>query len=497
MARLRRVLIANRGEIAVRVIRACRDLGIEPVAVYAPSEADAPHVRLADAAVPLPADEPAAGYLNPGLLVDLARRAAADAIHPGYGFLAENPVFAAACDAAGITFVGPSASVLARCGDKAAARAAAVAAGAPVLVGTQPVEPSEAATHARKIGFPLLIKAVGGGGGKGIHLVHDRGGFDRAFQLARGEAETAFGDGRVYLERWIRAPRHVEVQIVADAAGRVVHLGERACSVQRRHQKLIEEAPAPAIDAGLRARLADAAVRVARELGYRNAGTVEFLVDGDECFFIEVNARIQVEHTVTEATTGVDLVALQLRLAAGEPLPFEQDAVAARGAAIECRISAEDPHRQFFPSLGVIDGAIEPAGPGVRVDSGVWVGQRVSRHFDPLLAKIITYAPTRDEAIARMRRALAECAISGVDTTMPFHRWALEQPDFISGGYDVRFADAWGAGPQITDGDATAALVAAAWFARGTTALTLPADGAPSRWNAAGGADRRRAPRVR
>jgi acetyl/propionyl-CoA carboxylase alpha subunit len=276
------------------------------------------------------------------------------------------------------------------------------------------------------------------------------------------------------------------VQIFADAGGRVVHLGERACSVQRRHQKLIEEAPAPAVSPGLRARLADAAVRIARAFGYRNAGTVEFLVDGDDCFFIEVNARIQVEHPVSEAVTGVDLVALQLRVAAGEPLPFGQDDVEVRGAAVECRISAEDPHHGFLPSLGVVDGVIEPAGPGVRVDSGLWVGQRVSRHFDPLLAKVITHGSTRADAIARMRRALAEYAVSGVDTTVPFHRWAIDQPAFLSGDYTVRFADAWEAGPRSAGADRLAALVASAWFAKAATAPALPVDGAPSRWGAEG-----------
>jgi acetyl-CoA carboxylase biotin carboxylase subunit len=489
MASVRRVLIANRGEIAVRVIRACRDLGLVPIAVYAPSEAGAPHVRLADVALPLPTDEPSAGYLNPRVLVDLARQAGATAIHPGYGFLSENPAFATACEDAGLTFVGPPAAVLARCGDKAAARAAAVASGAPVLPGTPSLERAEAAAQAREIGFPVLIKAAAGGGGKGIHVVRQPADFERAFRLARGEAAAAFGDGRVYLERWLEAPRHIEVQIVADADGGLVHLGERACSLQRRHQKLIEEAPAPAISAGLRARLADAAMRVARELGYRNAGTVEFLVDGDECFFIEVNARLQVEHPVTEAVTGVDLVALQLRVASGEPLPFGQDDVVIRGAAVECRISAEDPHRGFLPSLGVIDGAVDPAGPGIRFDSGVWVGQRVSRHFDPLLAKIIAHAPTRFEAIVRMRRALTECAVSGVDITTPFHRWALDQPDFLAGDYNVRSADAWNDGPSSSDADRVAALIAAAWFAGTASGATLPVDGAPSRWSVEGRAE--------
>jgi acetyl/propionyl-CoA carboxylase alpha subunit len=481
MRPLRRLLIANRGEIAVRIARACRELGIAPVAVYAPVDAGAPHVRLADVALPLPGDAPADSYLNLPLLVDLARRAGADAVHPGYGFLAENPAFAAACEEAGLVFVGPPAAVLARCGDKAAARAAAAAAGVPVLPGTGPVTDAEAAHEARRLGFPLLIKAVGGGGGKGIHHVAAPHQLPAALRLARGEAQAAFGDPRVYLERWLEAPRHVEVQVLADTGGRVVHLGERACSVQRRHQKLIEEAPAPGLPPATRAALGEAAVAVARALGYGGAGTIEFLVEGDRFYFIEVNARIQVEHPVTEAVTGCDLVAWQLRLAAGEPLGLRQDDLAWHGAALECRISAEDPHAQFLPSLGVIDGLVEPSGPGIRVDSGLWVGQRVSRHYDPLLSKVIAWGPTREAALARMRRALREYYISGVDTTIPFHLWALEQPAFCAGTYDLRFAEGWSGGEV----DEVAVLAAAAWFARHVSAPRLPADGAGPRWVAA------------
>ncbi|MDR7486644.1 MAG: biotin carboxylase N-terminal domain-containing protein [Armatimonadota bacterium] len=485
MPPLRRLLIANRGEIAVRIVRACRDLGVSPVAVYAPIDADSPHVRLADDAFALPGDAPHDGYLNAPLLVDLARRAGASAIHPGYGFLAENPAFAAACEAAGIAFVGPPAEVLARCGDKAAARAAAAEAGVPVLPGTDPVGDDEAARAARAVGFPLLIKAVGGGGGKGIHLVRAPAELPAHLRLARGEAQTAFGDPRVYLERWLERSRHVEVQILADQQGRAVHLGERACSVQRRHQKLIEEAPAPGLDPGVRDALTDAAVRVATALGYRNAGTIEFLVEGDAFYFLEVNARIQVEHPVTEATTGVDLVASQLLIAAGEPLPFRQEDVRASGWAIECRISAEDPHGGFLPSLGRIDGVVEPAGPGIRVDSGLWVGQTVSRHFDPLLAKVIASGPTREAAIARARRALAEFAVSGVDTTIPFHLWALEQPAFVQGAYDVHFAEQWGGGPTLPEAERLAVLAAAAWFHRKRQRPALPTDGASPAWIAA------------
>ncbi len=481
----RRLLIANRGEIAVRIVRACRDLGIAPLAVYAPVDAGALHVRLADEAFPLPGDVPAESYLNISLLIDIARLASADAIHPGYGFLAENPALAAACEDAGVAFVGPPASVLEQCGDKAAARAAAASAGAPVLQGTGPVGDDEVDRAARTIGFPLLIKAVGGGGGKGIHLVRSPEELSAALRLARGEARAAFGDPRVYLERWLDRPRHVEVQILADAAGGVVHLGERACSVQRRHQKLIEEAPAPGLTPALREALASAAVRVARALDYRNAGTIEFLVDGGEFFFMEVNARIQVEHPVTETVTGVDLVAAQLAIAGGEPLPVRQEDVRWAGHAIECRISAEDPHGGFLPSLGRIDGAIEPAGPGIRVDSGLYAGQMVPRHFDPLLSKVIAGGPTRHAAIARMRRALGEYAISGVDTTIPFHVWALDQPDFVGGSYDIRFADTWSDRPASPDAERLAVLAAAAWFHERALRPALATDGAAPKWMAA------------
>jgi len=480
----RRLLIANRGEIALRIIRACRDLGISPVAVYAPIDADAPHVRLADEALPLPGDAPADSYLNAPLLVELARRSGAAALHPGYGFLAENPRFAALCEARGITFVGPPSAVLERCGDKAVARAVASAAGVPVLDGTGPVDDADAVRAAGAVGFPLLIKAAGGGGGKGIHLVRTLDELPAALRLARGEAQAAFGDPRVYLERWLPRPQHIEVQILADRFGQVVHLGERACSVQRRHQKLIEEAPAPGLAAGLREDLAAAAVRVAQALGYRNAGTMEFLVDGDAFFFIEVNARIQVEHPVTEVVTGADLVAAQLHIAGGEPLPIRQEDVRPTGVAIECRISAEDPHRGFLPSVGRVDGVVEPAGPGIRVDSGLWPGQVVSRHYDPLLAKVIAAAPTREGAIARMRRALEEYAISGVDTTIPFHLWALDQPAFRAGIYDARFAEAWESAPLSEEVERAAILAAAAWFYGRATTAALPADGAAPRWTA-------------
>ncbi len=485
MPRIRRLLIANRGEIAVRIIRACRDLGITPLAVYAPIDAGAPHVRLADDALPLAGDAPAESYLNIPALIDLARRAGADAIHPGYGFLAENPALAAGCDAAGIAFVGPPAAVLQRCGDKAATRAVASSAGVPVLPGTGPVSDDDVRRVASSVGFPLLIKAAGGGGGKGIHLVRSPADLERALRLARGEAQTAFSDPRVYLERWIEGPRHVEVQVLADGEGRVVQLGERACSVQRRHQKLIEESPAPGVPPRLREALGRAAVTLARAMGYRGAGTMEFLLDGDGWYFIEVNARIQVEHPVTEMVTGIDLVAAQLAIAGGEPLPARQEDIQWRGAALECRISAEDPHHGFLPSLGTIDGVHEPGGPGIRVDSGLWTGQAVSRHFDPLLSKVIAWGPTREAAIGRMGRALAEYAISGVDTTIPFHLWALGQPDFAAGRYDMRFAGGWAGGPASAEAAEAAMLAAAAWAYTKMETPALPVDGTAPAWVAA------------
>ncbi len=480
----RRLLVANRGEIAVRILRACRDLGIETVAVHAPVDAGAPHVCLADRALPLPGDSPAEGYLNRAALVEIASRCGAGAIHPGYGFLSENPSFAAACEAAGIAFVGPPASVLRMCGDKAEARAAVEAAGVPVLPGSGPVDDAEVRRAAEAVGFPLLIKAVGGGGGKGIHLVRSPDDLPGALRLARGEAQTAFGDPRVYLERWVERPRHVEVQVLADAHGGVVHLGERACSVQRRHQKLIEEAPAPGVSPRVREALLESAVRVARALRYRNAGTVEFLLDGDAFFFIEVNARLQVEHPVTEMITGTDIVAAQIAVAGGAPVPFSQEDVRPAGWAIECRISAEDPHGGFLPSLGRIDGVIEPQGPGIRVDSGFRTGCVVSRHYDPLLSKVVAWGRDRSEAIARMRRALAEYAISGVDTTIPFHRWAIEQPAFLRGTYDVRFAEDWDGAAPSQEAERLAAVAASAWLRRRAAAQPRDGHGAgpASRW---------------
>lgn len=436
-----KVLIANRGEIAVRIVRACRELGFRAVAVYAPSDRRARHVVLSDEAHPLPGDEPAASYLNSAVLLEIAHRARVDAVHPGYGFLAENPAFAAACEGARLRFVGPPSAVLAECGDKARTRERLAGAGVPVLPGTGPVSDEDSRTAAKRLGFPLLIKAVGGGGGKGIHLVSSAGELSSTLRLARSEARTAFGDDRVYLERWLPGARHIEVQVLADA-GRVVVLGERDCSVQRRHQKLIEESPAPGLTPTMQRRLFEAADAGARALDYVNAGTFEFLVHGDDCYFLEVNARLQVEHPVTESVMGVDLVVQQFRVARREAMDVSLP-VSSRGHAIECRISAEDPHEGFLPSTGTVGGLAEPGGPGVRVDSALYQGMHVTRHYDPLLAKIIAWGASRGAAIARMKRALLETAVAGLATTVPFHLWALEDAVFVSGTYDTQFARRW------------------------------------------------------
>jgi acetyl/propionyl-CoA carboxylase alpha subunit len=410
--------------------------------VYSPVDRSAPHVRLADAAVPLPGDAPADSYLNIAALLEAARAAGARAVHPGYGFLAENPAFADAVSAADLVYIGPTADVLRICGNKAQTRESVSAAGVPVLPGTGVVSDGQLAGEAAQVGFPLLIKAVGGGGGKGIHLVRAFGELHDALRLARGEAHAAFGDDRVYLERWLPGARHVEVQVLADATGRVVALGERDCSVQRRHQKLIEETPAPGLTSTLRARLLEAAEAGARAVGYRSAGTFEFLVDGEAFYFLEVNARLQVEHPVTEMVTGQDLVVEQLRIALEGRMRVPERIVPA-GHAIEARISAEDPHEDFFPSAGRIDGVLHPGGPGIRVDSALEAGVEVTRHYDPLLGKVIAWGGTREEAVARLHRALSETAISGVPTTIPFHLWALEDEEFLAARHTTGFVQRW------------------------------------------------------
>jgi acetyl-CoA carboxylase biotin carboxylase subunit len=487
-----KVLIANRGEIAARVIRACRDAGIRTVAVFSEADRDALHVRLADEAHPIGPPPAGESYLVIDRLVDVARRTGAAAVHPGYGFLSENARFAEACRAAGLVFIGPPPSAIARMGDKTAARRAAMDVGVPVVPGTaDPVSSDEEAGRAaRDLGFPVLIKAARGGGGKGMRVVAAPEELASAMRLARSEATSAFGDGAVYLEKAIIEPRHVEIQILADAHGAVLHLGERECSIQRRHQKLIEESPSSAVDARLRDEIGAAACRLMASAGYQNAGTVEFLLAPDGRFyFLEVNTRLQVEHPVTELVTGLDLVREQLRIAAGARLGYGQADVRARGWAIECRISAEDPAAGFIPSPGRIAAWRPPGGPWVRVDSGVYEGGEVPLHYDPLMAKLIVWGQSRDEAATRMGRALAEFTVAGVKTTIPFHRAVMYHPDFLAGRLSTAFVErAFGGGRQLgapSAARARAAAVAVALRARVPTPELTPVTDGPSRWSMA------------
>jgi 3-methylcrotonyl-CoA carboxylase alpha subunit len=438
-----RLLIANRGEIAVRLIRACRELGVQAVAVYSEADAGALHVRLADAAVPIGPAAPAESYLNIPRLLDAARQTGADTVHPGYGFLSENAEFADAVREAGLVFVGPPAEAMRQMGGKIEARRLMRAAGVPVVPGFEGQDGWAAA--AEQMGYPALVKAAGGGGGRGMRVVAGRGDLEAALESARREAEAAFGDGRVFIEKYIARGRHIEFQVFGDAHGNVVHLFERECSVQRRHQKLIEESPSPLLSQhpALRERMAAAAVRAAGAVGYENAGTVEFIVDPDtlEFYFLEMNTRLQVEHPVTEAVTGLDLVHLQLRVAAGEALPFTQADITQRGHALECRVYAEDPARGFLPSVGPLLKVVEPRGPGVRVDSGFESGDAVSQHYDALLAKIITHGATRAEALRRMRAALAGYHVLGIVTNAAFLRALLAHPVFEAGEATTRFVD--------------------------------------------------------
>jgi len=450
---IRRLLIANRGEIALRIIRACRELGVESVAVYSDADARAPHVNAADCAVHIGPAPAAESYLYVTRIVDAARTNGADAIHPGYGFLSENPALAAACERAGIVFVGPPSSVIAQMGSKIAARKLMQTAGVPVVPGETPYDQSDDSVAAvvAHVGCPALVKASAGGGGKGMRRVDDPSQAIEAIQSARREAESAFGDGTLYVERVIDRPRHVEVQIFADSHDHVVHLFERECSVQRRHQKVIEESPSVVVTPRLRSRMTDAAVQAARACGYRNAGTVEFLVDvsggrGTERFyFLEMNTRLQVEHPVTEQVTGVDIVRAQLLVASGEPLPWLSPSISQRGHAIEARVYAEDPSRGFLPQAGRLLLYREPRMPGIRVDSGVEEGGEVSVHYDALIAKVTATANTRDEAIARLVCALREFAILGVQTNVPFLLRVLDHPRFRAGDVDTRFLDTEGA----------------------------------------------------
>jgi acetyl-CoA carboxylase biotin carboxylase subunit len=440
----RTVLVANRGEIARRVFRACRRLGLRTVAVHSEADRDAPHVREADAAVaigPAPARE---SYLNAAAIVDAAHRVKADAVHPGYGFLSENWHFAEACRQAGLVFIGPSSEAIRRMGDKTEARQIMREAGVPVVPGSDGplADPGEAVIVAEEVGFPVMLKAAGGGGGIGMARVERPGQLTQAYLSAARRAEAAFGSAALYVERYLDRPRHVEVQVFGDHAGRVVHLYERECSIQRRHQKLVEESPAPSLPAETRRGLTEAAVTGARAIGYTSAGTLEFLVDAEGRFyFLEMNTRLQVEHPVTEEVTGLDLVEAQLRVAAGEPLPWRQDDIVPRGAAVECRVYAEDPARNFLPSPGTITALREPAGQGIRVESGVAEGSVVTVHYDPLLMKVIASGASRDEAIGRLDEALAGCAVEGVRTTIPFLRRVLVHPEFRRGALHTQMVE--------------------------------------------------------
>ncbi len=440
---LKKVLVANRGEIAVRVLRACRELGLTTVAVYSDVDRNALHVRYADEAYPIGPAPARESYLRIDHIIEVAKRSGADAIHPGYGFLAEQAGFARACRNAGLIFVGPSPETLAMAGDKAAARRIMRAAGVPIIEGTdEELSDDDLVAAAHRIGLPLKIKAAAGGGGKGMRTVRLSQDLNAALQAARREAEAAFGDGMLYLERVVEEARHIEFQILADHHGHIIHLGEREGSIQRRHQKVIEEAPSRVVTPKLRREMGEMAVRVARMANYTNAGTVEFLLDRDGNFyFLEMNCRLQVEHPVTEMITGVDIVKEQLRIASGRRLRYRQEDIQWRGWALECRILAEDPYNDFLPSTGRITWLHEPTGPGVRVESGIYEGFVISPYYDSLIAKLVVWGETRGEALLRMRRALEEYRVMGVHTNIPFHQQILNDTRFIGGQIDTTFLE--------------------------------------------------------
>jgi acetyl-CoA carboxylase biotin carboxylase subunit len=491
-----KILIANRGEIAVRVIRACREMGVASVAVFSEVDRAALHVSQADEAYAIGPASARESYLNADRILDAARRSGADAIHPGYGFLAENAAFAQSCAQAGIKFIGPPAAAIRLMGSKTRARQAMQAAGVPMVPGSaKGLSLQEAETLAAKIGLPIMIKAAAGGGGKGMRLVRAFGELKSSFETAQSEALRSFNDAEVYLEKYIENPRHIEIQVVGDEHGHMVYLGERECSVQRRHQKVIEEAPSAVVDEGLRQRMGAVAVKAATSAGYSNAGTVEFLVDQDRNFyFLEMNTRLQVEHPVTELVTGLDLVHLQLRIASGEELPFRQADIQLRGHALECRIYAEDPENGFFPSPGTITQLMRPSGPGVREDSGVYPGWTVPLDYDPLLSKLIVHGPDRAAAVARMRRALDEYFIGGIKTNLSLFRRILDDPDFQAARIDTGFLDRLLASPRAAlpanELSGIAAVAAALFTANSSTSNSDPTargrdnkgPGKPSTW---------------
>jgi acetyl-CoA carboxylase biotin carboxylase subunit len=439
-----KLLIANRGEIALRILRSCRELGIATVAVYSTVDKNALHVQLADEAVCVGEAPSSRSYLNVPNILAAATSRGADAIHPGYGFLAENADFAEKCLDHGLIFVGPSPAAILAMGDKSTAKITMQQVGVPTIPGSEGLleDPTEAAALAETMGYPVMIKATAGGGGRGMRLVPAADQLESLFRAAQGEAEAAFGNPGLYMEKFIDRPRHVEVQVLADRHGNVVHLGERDCSIQRRHQKLLEEAPSPGLDPELRRRMGEAAVAAARSIDYEGAGTVEFLVDKSGAFyFMEMNTRIQVEHPVTEMVTGIDLIAEQLRIAGGEPISVRQDQIQVRGHAIECRINAEDPSHNFRPAPGKITGWLPPGGPGVRIDSHVYTGYEIPPFYDSLIGKLIVWGVDRDHAIRRMRRALSECAVTGIPTTIEFHLALLDRPEFQRGEVWTKFVE--------------------------------------------------------
>jgi len=473
-----KILIANRGEIAVRILRACRELGIRSVAVFSEADRASLHVRLADEAYPIGPAASRESYLRIDKLIDVARRSNCDAVHPGYGFLAENPALPRACEDAGIVFIGPSAEAMEALGSKTAGRQLAHRSDVPIVPGAnEPIEKlEEAHALAQSMGYPVLLKAVSGGGGKGMRVVAGDPDFASAWRDASSEALNAFGDPRLYLEKYLEHPRHIEIQIFADSHGRVVSLGERECSVQRRHQKVIEEAPSPMVTPELRKKMGDAAVRLARAGRYINAGTVEFLVDAHlNFYFLEVNTRLQVEHPVTEQVTGLDLVKLQIAIAAGHRLPFAWETITPRGHAMEVRLYAEDPDNNFFPSPGKILTRRAPSGPGIRLDEGVYEGWTVPNEYDPLLSKLIAWGNSREETIARLRRALDEYTITGIKTNAGLFRRILSEPDFLRGEIHTKWLDTLltrrraGATQNETGTEEAAAIAAALWQATRST----------------------------
>jgi acetyl-CoA carboxylase biotin carboxylase subunit len=485
----KKILIANRGEIAVRVIRACREMGIRTVAVYSEADRGALHVRMADEAYAIGPAPSRASYLVIDKILDAAKRSQAEAVHPGYGFLAENPSFAEACEQAGLTFIGPSSASIALMGSKIGARRLVAGFGVESVPGTlDPIAgDDEARSVADSIGYPIMLKASGGGGGKGLRFVASEQDLASALRNTRSEALASFGDDAVYIEKFIERPRHIEIQVFADRHSNAVYLGERECTIQRRHQKVIEECPSPIVDYDLRARMGEAALRVVRAAGYCNAGTVEFLVDPQRRFyFLEMNTRLQVEHPVTEMVTGLDLVKLQIAIAAGATLPLRQEDVVMRGAAIECRIYAEDPDNNFFPSPGKIGRLRTPSGPGIRDDSGVYEGWTVPIDYDPLISKLVAWGSTRAEAIARMQRALREYHIEGIQSNIGFFRKFLDDPDFRRGDFDTNFIDRFLAARHngsADDSDRHLAAIAAALFhSQRSSVPATESAGADSAW---------------